>query len=554
MDSQSPCIGNMPEGKVSIKWFGRIAINERNKNEPAIETIFTGKTVGGQVAAIVRWIEVGFIPYLHIGSLWETGKYVGCKDYAKRKYTVNFKQNCKIIEAGYKIIDEKYLIPPFRYKIGENWLQSKCVLLDCEQCKIIIPCMEVLRFYYAQSSSVARLLFSGYFSKELICNPANSQIENGNAYLQLRRTIPDIVAPVIGRLVFSEYAMVCAQNIHKSILKSKLKNEDAWPEAVPPLEDNTTIELAGIELNRGAFLGLRILSCDHAFPFKELFYTRDNDGGHLSDNHCERTTTVKNRPSKNFNKKYMNKYFPPTGAKSRIYQVITGRFGYLNNIRVKKIKKNEYILGINKVKSIKWSSQIGSVDKEDKSSDQIELEPLSLKRSKAIPASLESFFSIIENLNLERYLDCEFIALNSDDEDENISTFPIVKGLTRELKWSYMDDRDTKSKRKRKCIVVRIRYYHVSFYAFEAEQKNGKEFHTIFVVHNKDKSIINEVVLEKILEICVKNRGRWLKDGEMDDVAKYKLKHTSSSTSIYANRIKHLITNSVDFKPQYSLF
>jgi len=524
----TPKIAGIPDGRVVLRWFGRIIIDDGKNREPALETVFYKKDRYSS-ATISRPIGIQFIPLLKIGSVWEDERCVDYESYMEKSLAIRVKENCRIIDAGHTIQNE-YLIPPSKYRIGQDWLGSKCALIESNECSLIIPCAEIMRFYYGHSSTLMKLIFSGRFSKKMICHCNMSRIVGQNAYLQLKSNIPDSLAPTIGRFVFDEYAMTCAQNIHKSIVKNKMLHDQTWVEAWPPLQGETTIQVQGIEMERDLFLVLRILSCSHKFPFDNLFFTKNTANERESENATQEDVKFNNRYEHN-DRGYASEY----DAKTRtiVYKDTSVRFSALDSVTVKKATIDEYIPIAGRIKSAK-SPDTTKSDKD--TPEKVEIEPISLKRSQAIPASLRSFFQIVEHISLDRNITCEYLRINPVDGDESLSSFPIVRGRSRVLKWSFIGNLIS-----RKCIIVRIEYHGRNYYAFEAEQSPGKEFHTILVVNNTDKTELDDYQVGKVLEVCVKNRGRWLKQDQMTELERKKLKHTSKSVSRYANRLKALI-------------
>ncbi len=556
MDVKNPIISNIPDGKVTLTWLGRVDINGQDDKEPRIEAIFTRKLNKFESSRVKRWVEVGLFPILKIGSLWESRKYVGDDFYSKIDCTLNFKDNARIICAGHELPGIGYLIPASKYKVGNEWLDSKCLLIKSNDVTVVLPCSEIIRFYYAHSSYIIKSIFSGCFSRNMICNLKESKIDAGTAYIQIRSRIPDIVAPTIGRLIFSDYAMTCAQNIHKSIIKNKVNSGNSWIEAVPPLENKTRIELQGVKLSANAFLGLRILSCSHEFPFRNLIFTRDNDamwypldGVSADETEANSNDTIFKNPRNNsYNRRYSDAFF--SSGSNSIHRVTIGRFEDLDNIVIKKFEKNDYIKSRSPNQS--YRTVVGPKAENRLSAsanEQIDLEPTSLKRSKALPASLQGFFRIIEALNLYPSMSCTYLRLSPVDDDLNLNQFPITRGVRRGLKWSFVDNYTT----RRRCIVVEIKYHYSYFYAFEAEQLNGKEYHTMLIAFKEDKSEIGQAQLCEILELCVRNKGRWLKDNQMQDVLRCKIKHTSNSAYVYANRLREIMKSKVIINSQATL-
>ncbi|MFO7038594.1 hypothetical protein P3C61_07610 [Pseudomonas aeruginosa] len=152
---------------------------------------------------------------------------------------------------------------------------------------IIIPSVEILRFFYATSDRITKLLFNGgildphsnIFYKESID-------ENGIASLTLRKNMKDSDARYLARFAFSDYALKQAQNIYALWAVRKAKKQHAIISAIPPIQGEARTEFLyrQIETPHGIRkLITRILRCHCPPPYTELSFSRENDGTPADD-------------------------------------------------------------------------------------------------------------------------------------------------------------------------------------------------------------------------------------------------------------------------------
>lgn len=165
----------------------------------------------------------------------------------------------------------------------------------------LVPCVEILRFYYASSTALIREVIGGGIGKD-VDDPHNTlynpdpeltfiNTDTGQAHIQLRRRMRDSDAPTLARTRFSPYAFAQTSNISKHIIHQCANNKPVSIVAYPPFECATEWRALGKPFHFGRvpivgepdtrhwhFLVYEILSCSAPFPFSSLKFDRDNDG------------------------------------------------------------------------------------------------------------------------------------------------------------------------------------------------------------------------------------------------------------------------------------
>jgi len=168
-------------------------------------------------------VDIKYLPHLHIGSFWKNKRFVGTPFYSHctfsnllinrtTSYITDFRAN-KHLE-GDKPRNSKVepLLPINWHPSIEKCLKAKYLVIDRQtnsdpalSSKLIIPCIEITRFYYTNSPSLSRAIITGAFDRELnlVYNPERSWLKkNGSAYLLLRRGSQFRDANFIARIFF----------------------------------------------------------------------------------------------------------------------------------------------------------------------------------------------------------------------------------------------------------------------------------------------------------------------------------------------------------------
>ena len=102
------------------------------------------------------WVSVGTLPLLRVGDVWRDGQLDVRPDYELEEFTdVQIDQNTTtLIKAGLNLDDGGFLLPLSEHPWHIQCTQSYCLLVDLpDSRRLIIPCMEMIRFYFGSSSN-----------------------------------------------------------------------------------------------------------------------------------------------------------------------------------------------------------------------------------------------------------------------------------------------------------------------------------------------------------------------------------------------------------------
>jgi hypothetical protein len=298
--NEPPRIAVFPKGQTPwrIDWFGDIAFPDRSirrkqpsvfihlsrvtdsrfRDDPAV-LLSPHSTVSPNFQRRV-WVSVGILPLLRIGDIWRDGQLDVRPDYEQEEFTdILINQNTTtLIKAGLNLDDSGFLLPLSEHPWHMQCTQSYCVMVDLPGARrLIIPCMELVRFYFGSSSSLLTKLFLPPLTRDSLYEKAAMDTRTGRIMLTLAEKMSGASAADIGRLHLEPVAWRAAAHVGASILKASVANQAIYPQALFPFEGKTSLVASGKWLSfadqpRATFLVYNLRSCAHPFPFRSLCY------------------------------------------------------------------------------------------------------------------------------------------------------------------------------------------------------------------------------------------------------------------------------------------
>lgn len=225
------------------------------------------------------WIQLGALPMLNVGDIWRAGNRT---DPAEQDL-VTFhdlqinRSSTKLVKAGVEI-DGAFLLPFADHPWHRAHTHSYCIthrLNDAQQ--LIIPCMELIRFYFGSSSSLLHTLITPPFDEKRLWTNKHYDPETRHLHICLSGWLPSASAPDVARIAMSATASKAAAQIYASCAKATSSKQPAYPSTFFPFEGKTTLQVTGIWLPNehgpcGQFVVSSLRSCSHHFPFGSLTY------------------------------------------------------------------------------------------------------------------------------------------------------------------------------------------------------------------------------------------------------------------------------------------
>lgn len=225
------------------------------------------------------WAPIAALPMLAIGDLWQTGKRIASPDYQVEKFRrlEIHSETTAFVKAGLAL-EEHFLLPLIRHPWHRHHTQSYCVSVALgDQRRLLIPCVEIIRFYFGSSSNFLQRLFTAPLAPESLWSSKHLNPGTRHLHLILANHLSGLSAADIGRIAESKFAWRAAAGIYTSCQKATTTGHPAYPYTGFPFEGSTDLGVSGMWLPFGdqenaTFLVFRIRSCSHPFPFHSLSY------------------------------------------------------------------------------------------------------------------------------------------------------------------------------------------------------------------------------------------------------------------------------------------
>lgn len=221
---------------------------------------------------------------LRVGDIWRNGELEARPDYQLESFPDLEISNATatLIKAGLNLDNQGFLLPLAEHPWHMQCTQSYCVAVELpENRRLIIPCMELIRFYFGSSSNLISKLFLPPLERESLYTNATFDRRTARLKLELAEKVSGASAVDIGRLHMDPIAWRAAAQIGASALKASVAGRSIFPQAFFPFEGKTTLIAAGKWLSfadreKATFLVYNLRSCSHPFPFKSLRYEVKN--------------------------------------------------------------------------------------------------------------------------------------------------------------------------------------------------------------------------------------------------------------------------------------
>jgi len=225
------------------------------------------------------WAPIAALPMLAIGDLWQAGRQIASPDYQVEVFkglSIN-PESAAFVKAGLAL-EEHFLLPLSHHPWHRHHTQSYCVAISLGgQRRLLVPCVEIIRFYFGSSSNFLQRLFTAPLAQESLWTHKHFNPATRHLHLVLANRLSGLSAPDIGRIAESKFAWRAAVGIYASCQKATATGHPAYPYTGFPFEGTSDLVASGLWLPFGdqenaTFLAYRLRSCSHPFPFLSLSY------------------------------------------------------------------------------------------------------------------------------------------------------------------------------------------------------------------------------------------------------------------------------------------
>lgn len=489
------------------------------------------------------------------GSVIRDGRIIWTPNSPTIREVLNISQEkTQFISAGAPTNNNgrtHYLIPANIYKLGiAAGSQLLAIERDGDPYSILIPTMELLRFYYSGSSKLNQAIFSSKLTdlNELV-NVKESHFDKSTRHLNicLRQDYPNEDAAMIGHWFCDRYAYKQVLNVWNALIKFQHNKQLAYlPLNIGfPFIGETTIAAQGIELptpenyEKKRKLILTLMQCTHPRPFDSIIYTRDNEGGpgELDDINLHRDKTAGYRQRINtsiddldgVNDPFLN---PSIDVQPDLIRISSYRFPPIKIQKKVKLHSTHNGANITQDSPVKLPNQSTS----DSTSGTTDAAPISIVPSEfnsdtndeteneheheSLTADFDTFQKVIEALiNHDSISSIEDIIIQPGKKasTQQISHFPTESGR-RSIKWSLTVENGRT--RPRQAILKKVSSEFGTHYLFEVERRkwmdknsmvNADRKFATYVFSDKSCNEISSGVIEVLFQILAESGFKYYK-------------------------------------------
>ena len=264
-----------------VWWYGAICRSKRENQVPRVVVSFRqlhdNLTLGNFYSSTVALTSLG---QLRIGSVWENKHSRYQIRYERKEFVVNFSEDQWIktsSSAQHREKTREELIPqkayPLRFGAGDR---SKLLSLAHSKGTLLIPCIEFLRCY-GRNQEVNRVLTTYDWDevvKRLRLDEPVTPIPGARA-VDLPWFATDSDAHLLAHLRYDTFTQRKLRGIHSEIENElgspSSGHEYAFPTIGPWFTGSARLEVEGLEIKPGVFLGLRITA--YTVPSKPEIHT-----------------------------------------------------------------------------------------------------------------------------------------------------------------------------------------------------------------------------------------------------------------------------------------
>ncbi|MBL8524095.1 MAG: hypothetical protein JNN20_10425 [Betaproteobacteria bacterium] len=226
------------------------------------------------------WVSVGTLVILRVGDIWRNQQLELRPDYELETFdAVQIgATTTRIVKAGHSQHDGEFLLPLDNHPWHRSNTHSFCVVVALTGGRqLVVPCCELIRFYFGSSSGLLSRLFLPPLDRRSLYTQAEFDRPSGRLFLELAQYISGASAADIGRLHLDPVAWRAALRVGSSMLKASVARQRVYPQTFFPFVGKTTLAASGKWLPAGdrpdaTFIVYNLRSCSHVFPFRSLRY------------------------------------------------------------------------------------------------------------------------------------------------------------------------------------------------------------------------------------------------------------------------------------------
>ncbi|MDN3432566.1 MULTISPECIES: hypothetical protein [unclassified Pseudoalteromonas] len=537
-----------------VDWFGAIERNPNVPSEPFLQIVIspliqnesihsTAKHLASthvtnyDEQTVIR-IGVGQLPFISIGSIWLNGQCQAAKAGQTKLLHIHINEHTTKYISGNHKIKEKNLVPYEAYRMGKGFMANLMAIEhDKDPYGILIPVMELIRFYYAVSTDTSHIVFSGDLKHQPqnVINTKKCGFDEGEkrCILHLRQYLSDEDGWIIGRALICKEAWLGFTLPHDTIMKHSLNTKFLHPQSAFPFSGSSNLKVRGKfipakdELSKSGwrYLVLGITHCTALFPFEHLTADRDNNNnqaeGENKINDGDKKPAYPQHKTSNADKPFQSQNEPNKNKTNEHVLLPTDRFGAIMGKKVDRSKKDQcrYISALRYVPKEDEPKYLGT-GQSNSGDPKIGRGHANQTRTRrqALPASFEAFEEAIQLLTR-----VEGVKARLRPIEEAIEYIPLTKSANKR-QWSYLD---SNTRCRRQVTIADIHYQNRWYTLIEFEMRNKENF-SVALVNDENYEYCSNQRLNNLLHQLSMQKGIWLNIRPVPKTSITTMKHTWS--------------------------
>lgn len=547
-----------------VDWYGSIERNERVPSEPKVQVIISPlveevsdyasiKAVNHDDRKIIG-VGVGQLPAISIGSLWKNRRCLSyCAGQSKEfsDLVINA-QTVQLLRSDFKVDGDTLIKRQFHQIGGAAGLRANCLAVKWKDDPygIIIPALEIIRFYYAVSSKLSKAIFFGSFRHDIesIVNPSLTgiDVEKKHAFLKLRKNFSNEDGYVIARILFNAAANRGAKLVHDSIIQQSL-SDSKWlhPETLFPFEGSTNlvarVKPMKVAEGKWRYIVFALEKCTGEFPYKTLTPDRDNNADQANEetdisDELKEPAYPRKKPKapSDEDPELQSDDEPNADYQPQVIALPSSRFAALSDVEIEKVEKDLCnFISAGRVTTIDGSVDgLGTGNGEHNNNN---VRPVNIEstreRQEPLPASFDTFREMVAHLNSGSCL----AALRAPTD----STFYIpLRKPSGQWQWSYLD---SDSRLRRRVLIADVLYRGKNSSLIEFQWRNSESFRLAVISANNGGRLSDQQIRE-LLRLLAGKEGRWDHVKSIASNMKIELlKHTWPDIPSYCRAVKDVL-------------
>lgn len=395
---------------------------------------------------------------------------------------------------------------------------------------VLIPCAEIARFYFFNSSNLIESLLTPGSLRLLtnqLYNPVKSSLsydikENEFHLLFLNKLMSRTDAAIVGRIAFSDVARHAALTMQDSLLDISTNSSYSYIKCPFPYEGKSNVKVGSIDFTfegKRVLLVTEILTCSADFPFSKLVVVTDEE--YINDsNSGQPGNKRKRKKSKTSKEPVLDIEALGDYDKTDIdISSFRNRFEKLNLKNIKtathsfksSFEKGGVKIGIAKKLSIKYHkgkrNGINRVNTSIVESDEIVINPYTKEELERLEQELkEKRFDNLYKIKIEfesRKYKTSFFQWIPASENSDFTYF-INDPESIDSEWTFINYNEG---RPRLGLCLHVSQSDCEFYLLEVQLK-GKEKASLKLFALKSLEPLNEFDLEEVLLSIQKKKGK----------------------------------------------